>query len=240
MENSDVIQGHFLEGVFHGPARSSSSAHCYGVKMFYWLKAWRCCWAHVGLLCNDEHCFVLSLTQRNAANARQDRSCNTTNGGVSSITLSNVFHRFGSAGTKLVSRVARAGRLSEAVLGWWEGGSWTSAGGKVHLLCIIQARLERDEHGIWICLPLPRPANSIVWRMGGRRTCFRFTCTTCRALPRSRSGGAQICNLWWQAGFEWKKIILGCFFSLKEWQLTAENQVSLGSHHALKQTLLKT
>ena len=159
---------------------------------------------------------------------------------ISYLFSTDLFHRFGSAGTGLVSRAARAGQLSEAVPGWWEGGPWTSAGGKVHLLCIIQARLERNEHGIWICLPLSRPANSIVWRMGGRRTCFRLTRTTCRALPRSRSGGAQICNLWWQAGFEWKKIILGCFFSLKEWQLTAKNQVSQGSHHALKQALLKT
>ena len=56
---------------------------------------------------------------------------------ISYFFLTDLFHRFGSAGTRLVSRAARAGRLSEAVLGWWEGGPWTSAGGKVHLLCII-------------------------------------------------------------------------------------------------------
>ena len=78
-----MIRGHFLEGVFHGPARSSSSVQCYGVKMFYLLAL--SLKMLLGLPRPTLQFFVLSLTQRNAANARQDRSCNTTNGCVSSI-----------------------------------------------------------------------------------------------------------------------------------------------------------
>ena len=78
-----------------------------------------------------------------------------------------------------------------------------------------QARLERQEFWTWLCLPLPKPSNSLVWRVGRWLLGFGSTCLSRRPLSSARDGGAQFYP-WqsWQAGVsDWRKI--GCFFCLK-------------------------